>query len=98
VRSRLHFAETVERPFEALPGGLVLRPLPPDTAATTVPGERSPYLGRTVPITVAEAAGRVEPGQLFGWSIARPEVEVRVDGAAVVIQPVAGPPVRLEPN
>jgi len=48
VRSRLHFAETVKRPF--------------------------------------------------GWSIARPEVEVSVDDATVVIQPAAGPPVRLEPR
>ncbi len=98
VRSRLHFAETVKRPFEALPGGLVLRPLPRDATATTVAGARSPYLGRTLPIAVAETAGRVAPGQPFGWSIARQEVEVSVDGATVVIQPAAGPPVRLEPR
>jgi hypothetical protein len=98
VRSRLHFAETVERPFEALPGGLVLNPLPLDATVTTVAGARSPYLGRTLPIAVAETAGRVEPGRPFGWTIARPEVEVRVDGAAVVIQPAAGPPLRLGPD
>lgn len=98
VRSRLHFAETVERPLGALSGGLLLRPLPGNAAATTVAGARSPYLGRTVPIAVAETAGRVEPGRPFGWSIARPEVGVAVDGATVVIQPAAGPPVRLEPH
>ena len=98
VRSRLHFAETVGRPFEALPGGLVLRALPRTAAATTVAGARAPYLGRTVPITVAETVCRVEPGQPFGWSIARPEVDVRVDGSTVVIQPAKGPPVRVEPR
>lgn len=98
ARSRLHFAESVERPFEALPGGLVLRPLARDTAAAaSVAGARAPYLGSTVPITVAETTLRVEPGRPFGWSIVRPEVDVRVDGATVVIRPATGPPIRLEP-
>lgn len=95
VTSRLHFAEAVLDPLEALPGGLALAALPSGPAARSTSGFRSPYLGCKIPVSVAECDGEVRPDEPFGWSIVREGVEVSVDGLTVVIKPIEGSPVRL---
>jgi hypothetical protein len=95
VISRLHFAESITTPLDHLPGELTLRELAPGSLRT-VSGERSPHIGTSVPIAVAEWSGRVSPRQPFGWAMTRPGVAVERDGDFVTIETTTGPPLRVK--
>jgi uncharacterized heparinase superfamily protein len=86
VISRIPLAEGLSAARgAALPGDLRLRCLGELSQGQPVAAWRAPYLGRTVPIEMADARGVVRPGQRFGWSILRPDYEAKLDGETVRI-------------